>query len=447
MILQPMKRIIFLLSIAIGIIVFLFVKRIDTQSIPVFAQTPGCTYNSGTTYPLGDTTNSTNASFNAHDPSTDFYDLQKFYYFITYPSDDLSVNSTFFQDAQADHNGYDLYPQLASIVGFIPSKVLNAYHVKHKTKNSPATGDDKPFQNSIVEVQTTPGQNIKVPMSGYNILYGFNPPKGQGNGPAGLLMWTNGTSFVFQIGRADNPRNIFIYVFDVCVDQSLVQAYAAADAAGRSQLPELTAGQVIAKAQSDRVRIGMRDNGVFVEGRTPYVWDTQYQKTGRSSYPIISPTEQAGSLNTAIPLGVIKIGWPNPKDPPQSVTASGGGGNISSAPISSPAPVVSQPKISPVTPTHFTFRAYKPDSYVPGSACDLQYPFCELNTYANANQVLLLCSSEQANSCRISAHFVKKSAQNNGLTRFDFQTENSVSQSDIDAIHCYKSESHVFCFR
>lgn len=446
------------LGIAVIFVIFvagIFITRTPpTRRDVTYAETNACNFDSGTKYPLGDTTNSTNKSFDAN--NTDFYDIQQNYYFITLPSDDLSINSKFFQDSQADGNGYDLYPKLASVVGFIPSKVLNAYHLKHKTKNTTATGDDKPFQNALVEVQTTPNQDIKAPVSGYNILYGFNPPKGQGNGPAGLLMWTNGTSFVFQIGRADNPRNIFVYVFDVCVDKALVATYNAANTAGRNQLPELAAGQVIAKAMGSRVRLGMRDNGVFVEARTPYVWDTNYQKIGSSTYPVTSPSLSTGSANSLIPVGVVKIGWPNPQDPPQTTTGSGGGGGIvvpvvteppvTEPPITQP-PVTQSPVVQTTTPYHITFTAYPPVNYTNSQSCSLTSPFCVFDQVSQNGKQLQLCRSADVNTCTMTATFSNKMVQADDSILFDFQVDGLATQDDVNNISCYKASGAVFCFK
>lgn len=447
-----------LLSVGFFCVVFLGVVFSRASSSPpkAYAATDQCTFDSGTKYPLGDTTNSTNKSFDAN--NTDFYDIQQNYYFVTLPTDDLSVNTKFFQDSQADGNGYDLYPKLASVVGFIPSKVLNAYHLKHKTKNTTSTGDDKPFTNAVVEVQTTPNQDIKVPVSGYNILYGFNPPKGQGNGPAGLLMWTNGTSFVFQIGRADNPRNVFIYVFDVCVDKSLVTAYNSANAAGRNQLPELQAGQVIAKATMDRVRLGVRDNGVFVEGRTPYVWDTNYQKSGTSSYPVSSPSLVSGSINTSLPAGVIKIGWPNPQDPPTTIVQSATVTSVPSAttvPSATPTPTLTPtPTPQPTGETqktgpHIIFSVYKPTGYVDSNTCNLTDPYCIFDQVANRSEKQLrLCTTADTATCTITATLSKKTDQADGLTLFDFQADNnSVSLEEMNKVSCYKANISLFCFK
>lgn len=269
--------------VSILILFIAFISVIFTlfgHSIPIQAAAASCSYNSGITYNLGDTTNATNgqSGFNPDE----FYNLEKYYNFNT-TSADLSVSKDKFSNSQIDGNGYDMYPKLASVIGFIPTKLNNTYYLKHKTKIEDQTS------YPIVAVDITPGTPIKVPDSGYRILNGTDL--------AGMLMWTDGNSFVFQIGRADNPRNIFLYVFDVCVDQALVDAYNKGNAAGRNQLPELHIGQVIAKASGNTLRLGFRDGGKFVENRSPYVWDTQYQKSliNNTAYTGYSSDQTRGS--------------------------------------------------------------------------------------------------------------------------------------------------------
>jgi len=123
-----------------------------------------------------------------------------------------------------------------------------------------------PLANPLVtlaELATTPGEPLLVPDSGYHI----------GSGYEVLVLYAAPDRVTLKYTRTDNVvQGYTLHLEGLCVDPSLLQLYRSWNAAGRSQLPALAAGQALGSASGSTVGVAIRDSGVFMDPRSRKDW-------------------------------------------------------------------------------------------------------------------------------------------------------------------------------
>jgi len=108
-----------------------------------------------------------------------------------------------------------------------------------------------------------PWAAVYVPPSGYDI----------GEGYAVLVLYANAERVTLKYTREDNVvRGYTLHLEGLMVHPTLLAVYEAADAAGRSALPALRAGDVVGLARNGEVRVAIRDSGRFMDPRSRKDW-------------------------------------------------------------------------------------------------------------------------------------------------------------------------------
>lgn len=129
---------------------------------------------------------------------------------------------------------------------------------------------------TVLGVQTTPGELLRSPTSGYNL----GSPWGKG---AAILYAdsTNDHAITLHFTREDSiAKGYSVQIQGVCVDPNLLKAYNARDVWNSGArytkksfpLPGLTAGQVFGVAMGTEIRLVVRDNGSWMDPRDMNDW-------------------------------------------------------------------------------------------------------------------------------------------------------------------------------
>lgn len=116
---------------------------------------------------------------------------------------------------------------------------------------------------TLAELATTPGEPLHVPDSGYVI----------GSGYEVLVLYAAPDRITLKYTRTDNVVHGYtLHLEGLCVAPALLDLYQSWNAAGRSQLPALFAGQAFGRAASDAVGVAIRDSGAFMDPRSRKDW-------------------------------------------------------------------------------------------------------------------------------------------------------------------------------
>lgn len=171
-------------------------------------------------------------------------------------------------------------PQLATL--FSPARVpalVGIYQVYGwNWAPSPDPGTrGAPITNPPVTalgLQTTPGEPLHVPASGYDI----------GQGMEVLVLFADEDSITLKYTREDSAATGYtLHIDKVCPDPNLLALYRALDDPSGPRyvytpadywynLPALAAGQVFGTAQSSEVVVAIRDTGSFMDPRSCNEW-------------------------------------------------------------------------------------------------------------------------------------------------------------------------------
>ncbi len=119
---------------------------------------------------------------------------------------------------------------------------------------------------TLAGMGVAPGEVIRVPASGYDI--GLRP-----TGYEVMVLYATATRLTLKYTREDNV--VFGYTLhleNICVDPYLLGAYQTLNAAGRAQLPALTAGQGVGRALTTTLGVAIRDTGTFMDPRWRDDW-------------------------------------------------------------------------------------------------------------------------------------------------------------------------------
>ncbi len=126
---------------------------------------------------------------------------------------------------------------------------------------------------TLAELATTPGEPIRVPESGYSI--GTRGPRGEeiDSGYEVLVLYATEDRITLKYTRNDNVVHGYtLHIESLCVDPALLTLYNTWNAAGRSRLPALRAGEAFGRARSDSIGVAIRDSGVFLDPRSRKDW-------------------------------------------------------------------------------------------------------------------------------------------------------------------------------
>jgi hypothetical protein len=116
---------------------------------------------------------------------------------------------------------------------------------------------------TLADLATTPGEPLRVPESGYSI----------GSGYMVLVLYAAPGRITLKYTRTDNVVHGYtLHLEGLCVDPPLLNLYRSWNAAGRSQLPALAAGQAFGRAAGNTVGVAMRDSGAFMDPRSRKDW-------------------------------------------------------------------------------------------------------------------------------------------------------------------------------
>lgn len=116
---------------------------------------------------------------------------------------------------------------------------------------------------TLADLATAPGEPLLVPDSGYSI----------GSGYEVLVLYAAADRITLKYTREDNVVHGFtLHLEAMCVDPALLSLYQSWNAAGRSQLPALRAGQALGRAAGAAVGVAIRDSGRFMDPRSRKDW-------------------------------------------------------------------------------------------------------------------------------------------------------------------------------
>ncbi len=116
---------------------------------------------------------------------------------------------------------------------------------------------------TMVAWETTPGQPIRLPKSGYTIAPGIGA----------RVLFLDDDSITLKYTAEDNVvYGYTMHVLDLCIEPKLREVYDDAQTKGRGSLPGLAALQPFARARGDRVRVTIRDTDSFMDPRVKKAW-------------------------------------------------------------------------------------------------------------------------------------------------------------------------------
>lgn len=126
---------------------------------------------------------------------------------------------------------------------------------------------------TVVGFQTTPGEQLHVPTSDYDI----------GGGMEVIVIFADANSITFKYTREDStqPNGYTLHVDNICTDTNLLALYNQLDSPSGPRyqyhwtgfhtysynLPNLPAGQVFGTAFGTEIRVAIVDTGAFLEPR------------------------------------------------------------------------------------------------------------------------------------------------------------------------------------
>jgi hypothetical protein len=102
------------------------------------------------------------------------------------------------------------------------------------------------------------------------------PSRGAEIHPGGyivLVLYADEGRITLKYTREDNVISGYtVHLENLSVDQSLLELYRNANAAGRGELPGLTNGQILGAALGNEVLVAIRDCGTFLDPRSKKDW-------------------------------------------------------------------------------------------------------------------------------------------------------------------------------
>ena len=122
------------------------------------------------------------------------------------------------------------------------------------------------WQVTLSGLLVTQTETIRLPRSGYDI--GKLP-----NGYSAMVLYASTNRITFTYTRNDNVKAGYaLHLENICVEPRLLALYQSTNAAGRTQLPALYAGQGIGTAIGNELGVAIRDTGSFMDPRSRKDW-------------------------------------------------------------------------------------------------------------------------------------------------------------------------------
>ncbi len=116
---------------------------------------------------------------------------------------------------------------------------------------------------TLLGMRTTPGEIIRLPVSGYDV----------GAGYGALVLYAEPTRLTLKYTREDNVvAGYTLHLENICVDANLLAKYRSLNAAGRAELPALRPGQPLGRAPGNEIDAAIRDSGSFLDPRSRKDW-------------------------------------------------------------------------------------------------------------------------------------------------------------------------------
>jgi hypothetical protein len=154
-------------------------------------------------------------------------------------------------------------PQLDGLLNRGVPTINHTYQVKQapwdQNPGQPITNPDV----TMIGFQVNTDELVRVPASGYDIGGGFEVRV--------LYAASNRITFVYTT-RDDVVQGYTIQVESVCVDPNLVSLYNQLNAAGRNNMPALSALQPFGTAISPTLMVTIRDTGAYMDPRYKIDW-------------------------------------------------------------------------------------------------------------------------------------------------------------------------------
>lgn len=119
------------------------------------------------------------------------------------------------------------------------------------------------WEVTMVGLQTTPGQILELPASGYDI----------GGGRQARVLYADDDSITLKYTLEDDVvYGYAIHLVGLCVEPSLRERYEADNSGGRSVLPALNGDQPLGRARGTELLVTIRDTGSFMDPRAEKDW-------------------------------------------------------------------------------------------------------------------------------------------------------------------------------
>lgn len=174
-----------------------------------------------------------------------------------------TTGSTALSDLAGDTD--QLAPQFTSLLSNNPfPPIIHLYQMNGWDWSSNSrTGPVTDPEVSMFGIQTTPGEDLHVLRSGYDI----------GEGYQAMVLYASKTSITMKYTREDNVVSGYTLSADgIWVDPNLLSLYEQLNSAGRHSLPALHGGDVFGIASNNEARMVMRDTGTFMDIRSRKDW-------------------------------------------------------------------------------------------------------------------------------------------------------------------------------
>lgn len=116
---------------------------------------------------------------------------------------------------------------------------------------------------TLAGMTTTPGEELRVPHSGYDM----------GSGKTALVLYAAPGTITLKYTREDNVvQGYTVHLSGVCIDPKLQALYDQLHAAGRHDLPALSSRQPFGRAIGDEIQAAIRDTGSWMDPRSKKDW-------------------------------------------------------------------------------------------------------------------------------------------------------------------------------
>lgn len=130
-----------------------------------------------------------------------------------------------------------------------------------------------PYNVSLLEMVTTPGEPIAIPSRGPQIYAGEYKA---------MVLYAEARRITFSYTRDDTPAwGYLVHLEDLAVTPELVALYQELNNAGRHRLPALHNGEPLGIADRASIKVAVRDTGMFMDPRACKDWWTAYMSQCR----------------------------------------------------------------------------------------------------------------------------------------------------------------------